>query len=223
MDFYLKHSYMLAYLAAYLGGVLVSFTPCVYPMIPITVAYISGQEKISKARGFALTLSYVLGVSITYTGLGIIAALTGSLFGSIQTHPLTYLVVACICVLLGLAMLEVFMLPTLKLPIEPKKWGALGGLFLGIASGLIMSPCTAPVLGVLLSYVATTQNIVLGAGLLFTFAFGMGTLIILIGTFTAVMASMPKPGQWMVYIQRFSGAVLILIGIYFLISAIRMI
>ena len=88
-EFYLGQSLLFAYVAAYLAGVLVSFTPCVYPVIPITVAVIGGQRDISGARGFVLSLFFVLGLALTYTALGVFAALTGKLFGTIQTSPLT--------------------------------------------------------------------------------------------------------------------------------------
>jgi thiol:disulfide interchange protein DsbD len=95
----------------------------------------------------------------------------------------------------------------------------LGALLLGIASGIIMSPCSVPVLAVLLGYVATKQNIILGMALLFVFAFGMGTILIILGTFTALLTSLPKSGPWMVRIQKLFGYIFIAMGEYFLITA----
>ena len=111
LDVYLKGSMLLAFAAAYLGGVLVSFTPCMYPLIPITVSYIGAQGKVSKATGFFLSLLYVLGTSVTYTVLGSVAGITGSLFGGLQTNPWVNLIVANVFILMGLAMLDVFFLP----------------------------------------------------------------------------------------------------------------
>lgn len=220
---YLHGSFILAFLAAYLGGVLVSFTPCVYPVIPITIAYIGAHGSASKMRGFALSVIYVLGMSATYTALGAIAALSGKLFGQIQTNPWTYFIVANICIFMGLAMLEVFTLPV-RVPdfltrMQPKRKGFIGSFFIGAFSGLVMGPCTVPIFAVLLSFVAKSQNIPLGIGLLFTFAFGMGTLLILLGTFTGLLTSMPKSGAWMVRITHLSGWLLIAVGEYFLIKA----
>jgi len=224
-EIYIQGSALLAYLAVYIGGVLVSFTPCVYPVIPISVAYIGGQATGSRFKGFVLAIFYVLGIAVTYTIMGSIAAFTGHLFGQIQTNPLTYFIVANICILMGLSMLEVFTIPVPRFmgkvqPTERRK-GLLGSFLLGTASGLVIGPCTAPVLGVLLSYVATQQNIVYGTSLLFVFAFGMGTTLILAGTFASLLTNMPKAGGWMVIIQKTFGWIFLAMGEYFLILSGR--
>ena len=223
LELYIQGSFVLAYLAVYLGGVLVSFTPCVYPVIPITVAYIGGQSSGSKLKGFVLSIFYVLGMALAYTFLGSFAALTGKLFGQIQTNPWTFFIIANLCILLGLSMLEVFTLPlpsflTRFQPGERKK-GLLGSFLVGAAAGFVLGPCTAPVLAVLLSFVATRQNIIFGMGLLFVFAFGMGTLLIILGTFTGLLANVPKAGAWMVRIKKIFGWILVGMGEYFLITA----
>jgi cytochrome c-type biogenesis protein len=221
-DTYIQGAILLAYVAVYIGGVLVSFTPCIYPVIPITVAYIGSQSTGSKIKGFFLSVVYVIGTSITYTILGSIAALSGQLFGSIQTNPWTYLIVANICILMGLSMLDVFTLPLpgfLSRSRSSRKKGYIGSFLLGAASGLILGPCTAPVLGALLGYVATKQNVFFGMSMLFVFAFGMGTILIILGTFTGLLASIPKAGQWMVKIQKAFGWALLALGEYFLIIA----
>jgi len=222
---YLQHSFLLAGLAAYLGGVLISFTPCMYPVAPITVAFIGAHGGGSRWKGFLLSLVYVIGMALTYTALGMIAALTGKLFGQIQTNPWTHVIMANIFILMGLSMLEVFQIPwrvpalVSRLQPREKTQGLVGAFFVGAASGLIMGPCTAPVLAVLLSYTATTQNIFLGAVLLFIFALGMGTLLIFLGVFAGVMASLPKSGQWMKRISQICGWIMIVMGEYFLVQA----
>lgn len=223
MSFYLQGSSLLAILAAYLGGILVSFTPCTYPVVPITVAYIGAHGNVSRMKGFVLSVIYVLGMSLTYTILGAVAALSGRLFGQIQTNPWTYFIVANVCILMGLSMLGVFEL-TVRTPdfvtrVQSRKKGIVGSFLLGIVSGLVMGPCTTPVFAVLLGYVAASQNILMGMGLLFIFAFGMGTLLIILGTFTGLLASMPKSGAWMVRISHISGWILLAMGEYFLIKA----
>ncbi|MBM4272236.1 MAG: thiol:disulfide interchange protein [Deltaproteobacteria bacterium] len=220
---YIHGSLVLAYVAAYMGGVFVSFTPCVYPVIPITVAFIGAHSSGSKLRGFSLSIIYVLGMSLTYTALGAIAAFTGKLFGQIQTNPWTYFIVGNIFIFMGLSLLEVFTLPV-SMPgfltrVQSRRTGALSSLFVGAISGLATGPCTAPVLAVLLSFVATSQNITYGMSLLFIFAFGMGTLLIIIGTFAGLLANMPKSGMWMTRISHISGWILIGAGEYFLIKA----
>lgn len=219
---YLQGSLLLAYPTVFLGGVLTSFTPCVYPMIPIIVGYIGGQTVSTKKAGFFLSLIYVSGLALTYSLLGAVSALTGRMFGEIQHSPWTYVLVGNIVLLFGLAMLEVFTipLPTFSLFGEAQNRGGIVGAFgLGLASGLVAAPCTVPIIGVLLTYVATRQSVIIGISLLFTYALGMGTLLILSGTFAGFLAHMPKSGRWMVAIQRLFGWFMIGLGEYFLIKA----
>jgi thiol:disulfide interchange protein DsbD len=222
---YLQGSALLAYAAVYLGGVLVSFTPCVYPVVPITIAFIGAHGSGSRLRGFKLSVIYVLGMAITYTALGAIAALSGRLFGQLQTSPWTYLIMANICILMGLAMLDVFVLPVrtpqfiTRLQPGKTKGGALASFLVGMAAGLVMGPCTAPVLAVLLGYVATQQNLIFAATLLFVFAFGMGTLLIILGTSAGLLAGMPRSGMWMNRVSRVFGWIMIGAGEYFLVQA----
>jgi cytochrome c-type biogenesis protein len=221
---YLQESVFLSFLAVYLGGVLISFTPCIYPVIPITVGFI-GARGGSKSRSFFLSLIYVLGMAVTYTILGAFAALSGKLFGQIQSNPWTYFVIGNICIIMGLSMLDVFSLsvrtPGFITRVQSKKrTEGIGGSFcVGAVSGLVMGPCTAPVLAVILSYAATRQNVAFAAGLMFVFACGMGTLLILVGTFAGLLAGIPKSGVWMVRISRLFGWILLGAGEYFLINA----
>lgn len=225
LSVYLQESFILAYLAVYLGGVLVSFTPCVYPVVPVTIAFIGARASGSKRRGFLLSVIYVLGMAVTYTVLGGIAALSGKLFGQLQTNPWTYFLMANICILMGLSMLEVYLLP-IRIPqfiarIQPRSQsqGLVSSFLVGAASGLIMGPCTAPVLAVLLGYVATRQNFYYAMSLLFVFAFGMGTLLMILGTFAGLLANLPKSGPWMTKISHLFGWIMFAAGEYFLIQA----
>jgi len=221
---YLQESVFLSFLAVYLGGVLISFTPCIYPVIPITAAFI-GARGGSKRRSFFLSLIYVLGMAVTYTILGAVAALSGKLFGQIQSNPWTYFVIGNICILMGLSMLDVFALsvrtPGFITRVQSKKKteGIAGSFCVGAVSGLVMGPCTAPVLAVILSYAATRQNVAFAAGLMFVFACGMGTLLILVGTFAGLLAGIPRSGVWMVRISQLFGWILLGAGEYFLINA----
>jgi thiol:disulfide interchange protein DsbD len=222
---YLEGSSLLAYLAVYLGGVLVSFTPCVYPVLPITIAFIGSNGSGSRGRGFALSLIYVLGMAVTYTLLGAIASLSGTLFGQIQTNPWTYFFIGNICILMGLSMMDAFTLPIrtpgfiTRVQSGKRTAGMAGSFLVGAASGLVMGPCTAPALAVVLSYAATRQNVAFAASLMFVFAIGMGSLLILIGTFAGLLAGIPKSGLWMVRISHAFGWILLGTGEYFLINA----
>lgn len=217
---YLQTSVTMAFVAAMLGGVLASLTPCIYPMIPITVGYI-GSSNIggSKSRAFLLSIVYVFGIAVTYAAMGVFAALSGRLFGEFNSSPWSYLLVGNIILLLGLSMLDVFALPMFTPKSNGKKGGLVATFGLGMSSGLVAGPCTAPVLGVLLTYVASTGNGFLGGALLFVFAFGMGILLIVVGTFSGLMATMPKSGNWMVLIKKGLGWLMIILAEYFLIQA----
>jgi cytochrome c-type biogenesis protein len=222
---YLQGSVSLSFLAVYLGGVLISFTPCVYPVIPITVAFIGARGNGSKSRGFILSLVYVAGMAVTYTILGAVAALSGKLFGQIQSNPWTYFLIGNLCVLMGLSMLDVFTF-SVRMPAfitreqsRKRTKGITGSFLMGAASGLVMGPCTAPALAVILSYAATRENVAYASSLMFVFAFGMGTLLILMGTFAGLLAGIPKSGAWMVRISRIFGWILLGTGEYFLINA----
>ncbi|HLA29230.1 MAG TPA: cytochrome c biogenesis protein CcdA [Syntrophales bacterium] len=222
---YIADSSFLAFPAVYLGGILISFTPCVYPVAPITIAFIGAHSAGSRWKGFRLSLVYVLGLALTYTFLGGIAALSGRLFGQIQANPWTYFFLANVCILVGLSMLGVLLLPwktpefLIKLQPREKKRGALGSFLVGAASGLVVGPCTAPVLSVLLAYVSTRQNAIFGMSLLFVFSLGLGTLLIVLGTFAGLLSSLPGSGEWMTMVNRLSGWILLAMGEYFLINA----
>jgi thiol:disulfide interchange protein DsbD len=225
---YLQGSAVLAVFAVYLGGVLVSFTPCVYPVAPIIIAYIGGRGENSKVRSLLLSIIYVLGMAFTYTLLGAVSALTGKLFGQIQSSPWTYFIVANICIILGLNMLDAI---TINIPVPgflggassdaggSGRRGVFGSFIVGATSGLIMGPCTTPVLGVLLAFVAAEQNVLYGMILLFFFSLGMGTLLIILGSFSGVLGSLPRAGAWMVYVKKAFGILMLGLGEYFLITA----
>ncbi len=213
----------LAILLSFAGGVLASFTPCTYPMMPITVAFIGGKANGSKRRGFLLSVFYVLGLSIVYSALAAFAALTGQFFGALTASPWVYLIVGNICLFFGLVMLEAVplappgFLNNLKVA-EFSGHDVFTSMILGGASALVVSTCTTPVLGVLLALVAARHQIVLGVGMLFSFSFGLGALVIVVGTFTGLLTSLPRSGKWMLRVQRIFGILMILAAEYFLIK-----
>ncbi|MBI5749871.1 MAG: sulfite exporter TauE/SafE family protein [Nitrospinae bacterium] len=221
---YLQSSILMSLMAAFIGGVLTSFTPCVYPMIPITAGYVSSQNLGSRSKidAFILSLFYVIGVAITYSSLGAFASLTGRFFGEISTNPYAYFIVANIIILFGLSMLDVFILPIPSFLTggvsDSRHRGFTGAILIGIASGFVAAPCTAPVLGVILTYVAAKQNVLFGISLLFAFSFGLGILLVLVGTFSGILSSFPKSGMWMVKIKKALGLFMIGLGEYFLIK-----
>lgn len=208
---------------AFAGGVLAGFTPCMYPMMPITVAFIGNKAAGRRWRGLVLAVFYVLGLAIVYSVLGAFAALTGQLFGSLTANRWTYFFVGNVCLFFGMAMLE-------AVPLSPPAFlnrlqvrdlpghDILTSMLLGGASALIVSTCTTPILGVLLTIVATRQELIWGVGMLFAFAYGMGSLVILVGAFTGLLTSLPRSGVWMLRVQRFFGFLMVLAAEYFFIK-----
>lgn len=222
-DIYLQGAPLLALLTAFAAGILTSFTPCVYPLIPITIGIIGAKSSTSRTKAFMLSLLYVLGLALVYASLGIFAALSGKFFGQISTNKWTYLVIGNFFLLFGLSMLDVFslqitFLQNLNLGGKSSK-GWLSAFIFGGISALVAGPCTTPILGALLAYVATKQNIILGFFMLFLFALGMGFLLIIVGTFTGMLSALPKSGSWMVTVKKSFGFFMIALGEYFIIKA----
>jgi cytochrome c-type biogenesis protein len=187
------------------------------------VGFIGAKASASRKKGFYLSLLYVLGLALVYAALGVFAALSGKLFGQISTSPWTYLFVGIVCILFGLAMLDVFTLQVGFLSgVQPnikQSGGGLSAFIFGGCSGLVAGPCTTPVLGTLLAYVATRQNVVLGCAMLFVFALGMGTLLIVVGTFTGILSSLPRAGVWIERIKKGFGFLMIILGEFFIFKA----
>ncbi len=211
------------FLLAFLGGVLVSFTPCVYPLIPVSVSYIGASSSGSRLKGFFLSLVYVSGVAVTYSALGLAASLSGRLFGSFSGYPVVKLAAGAVILLFGFSMLEVIVLPVrnlIRLP-ELKKKNFFSVFFLGLVSGLIVSPCVTPVLGSILTYLASKRQVAYGALLLFCFAYGMGAILILAGTFSSFLVNLPKSGNWLNVLKKIMALVLIGTGIYFIYAGMR--
>lgn len=223
IEIYLAGSPLLAVGAAFLGGILVSLSPCVYPMIPVVSAYVGSRSLGEKTplRSFLLSSGYVAGMAAVYALLGMLAALTGGFFGQISTSPWALLFVANIFLLLALNMLELLPFPSwfVRRPMETVKGGIAGAFLLGATSGLVASPCTSPVLFGLLTFVATKQSLLYGGSLLFAFSLGMGVLLLVVGTFSGMVATLPKPGVWMVVVKKVLGLLMLVLAEYYLVKA----
>lgn len=218
-------SALVSVAAAFGGGLLAGLSPCVYPMIPIISAYVASRSTGNKSVGgsFVLSLAYVAGMAVVYSILGMIAALTGSLFGRISTSPWALLIVANLLILYALNILELLPLPFpgrwSRAPREPGAGGVPGAFLIGAGSGLVASPCTSPVLMGLLTFVATNQSVVYGAALMFAFSMGMGALLIVVGTFSGLALALPRPGRWMVAVKKLMGLLMLGLAEYYLIKA----
>lgn len=207
-------------LLAFGAGIATSFTPCVYPMIPITIGIIGARSSGRRSKGFTLSLLYVLGIAVTYSALGTSAALTGSLFGSVLQNKFVVLFVAAIFALMAMSLFGAF-----EMQVPPALAGRLnsvqgsgypGAFLLGLIAGVVASPCIGPVLVAMLAYVATSGSALLGFGLFFTFALGLGVLFIVLGTFTGMLTSLPKSGNWMLRVKLVFGVVFLALALYYL-------
>lgn len=211
------------FVIAFFGGLLVSFTPCVYPLIPISAGFIGLESGGSRLRGFALSFVYVTGIAVTYSILGLLASLTGMFFGTVSSNPVTIICVGALIIIFGFSMLDIVTidLPDIKALRQIKKHSYISTFFLGLSSGLIISPCLTPVLGSILFYLAAKRFIVYGTLLLLSFAYGMGLILILAGIFSTLLVNMPKAGKWSGYVKKFCAFVLLGTGLYFIYTGIR--
>ena len=216
----LERGWAFTFLFVFLGGILTSLTPCVFPMIPITVGVIGARRAKSRWYSFSLSLVYVLGIALTYAGMGIFSAVTGAFVGSALQNRWVVGGVALLFASMGLSLLGLFTLqlpPTLATRLSKVGGDGWGGVFmLGLISGLVASPCVGPVLVGLLTYIGKTQDWVLGFFLMLTFAFGIGLLFILLGTFSGLIAHMPASGPWQNRIKQGMGILFIGVGVYYL-------
>ena len=212
------------------GGVLTSLNPCIYPMIPITAAIVGGQEvgaapdaARKRSRPILLTLTYVLGLAALYSVLGVIAGMTGTLFGAVSTNPWLYFVMANLLLLSGLAMLEVIPVPVPQWAMDRASRAGTAGRFsgafiMGAVSGLVAAPCGAPIMAAVLTWVTSTKSGLLGFLYLFSFSLGMCALLVIVGVSSGALARLPRSGAWMNWIKRGFGFVMLAVAEYYLIK-----
>lgn len=224
----LSGSPFAAVLALFAAGVLTSLTPCIYPMIPITAAIVGGGEARpgearSRWRPLLLSLTYVLGLAAVYASLGLVAGMTGTMFGRISTNPWLYFAMANLLLIAALAMFDVLPVRVpgalLQRASSAGEGGRFGGaLLMGAMSGLVAAPCSAPVMIAVLTWVTETRSAVLGFVYLFVFSLGMCTLLVIVGVSSGSLSRLPKAGMWMVRIKKFFGFVMIGVAQYYLIK-----
>ena len=199
------------------GGVLTSLTPCLYPMIPVTVAVIGGGSAITtRSRRLALALTYCAGLAVTYATLGMVAALGGRMFGETSTSPWLSLVMANVMLIAAAMMADVVAVPV------PASWRSraaslgtggrfAGVLLMGIASGLVAAPCGAPVMAAVLTWVATSRDVLLGFTYLLAFSLGMCSLLLVVALAADSSLHLPRAGPWMLWVKR--GFAVLLLGV----------
>jgi thiol:disulfide interchange protein DsbD len=209
------------------AGVLTSLTPCIYPMIPITAAIVGGTnvgERPPRGRTLLLTLAYVIGLAGVYSVLGLVAGLTGTMFGAVSSNPWLYFAMANVLLVAALSMLDV--LPVRVPAALLQRAGSAGtagrfsGAFaMGAVSGLVAAPCSAPIMAAVLTWVTATKSAGLGFAYLFAFSLGMCALLVVVGLFSGAVARLPKAGGWMVWVKRGFAALFLGVAEYYLIEA----
>ena len=221
---YLNASPALALGACFVLGLAASLTPCSYPLLPITVAYIGGGSAgKSRLTGFVLSLFYVLGMGLTYAVLGVVSALANKVFGFTASNPIIMIIIGALFVVFGLSMMDVFQLPMPQAltSLQPKKrTGPLGAFIVGVGSGFIAMPCSTPILLTILTHVFQKGGVAYGFILLFAYALGFGVLFIIVGTSAGAVTSLPTSGPWMVWVKRIAGLAIIVFGLFYVISAV---
>lgn len=206
-----------AYVLVFLGGIVTSIGPCNAAMIPLIIGYVGGLN-ISRSRSLAIATLFVVGLSITFTLLGVVAAAAGLVFGALGKA--WYYAVAVICIVIGLQLLGLIQIPIPTLFAHQRervtRRGLLGALLLGLVSGLVSSQCATPVLIAILTYAMAKGTLLYGATLLFVYALGRGMPIVVAGTFTGLARNLSALGRWTSQLEKVSGIVVIAVGLYFI-------
>jgi len=209
----------LTFFLVFLGGLALNLTPCIYPLIPITISYFGGQAGGKKGSLLTHALFYVLGMAVTYSILGVIAAFTGSLFGTALQYPPVLIAIAAIMVALALSMFDLY---ELRMPGFLSKLaggshqGLFGTLFMGLTVGIVAAPCIGPFVLGLLTYVGNRGSVVLGFGLFFVLALGLGLPFLFLALFSGSLNRLPRSGAWMVWVRKIFGFILVAMAVYFL-------
>lgn len=210
---------LLGLLIVFIGGLALNLTPCVYPLIPITVGYFGGQTEGSTGKLFLMGAIYVLGMALTYSVVGVITALSGAVFGALLQNSLVIIIIAGILVALSLSMFGVY---EFRLPafITQKAGGAKGGLFgaflMGLTMGIVAAPCIGPFVISLVTIVAAKGDPLYGFVMFFVLALGLGTPFLFLSVFSGSINKLPRAGIWMEGVKHIFGVILIGMAVYFL-------
>lgn len=202
----------------FLGGLALNLTPCVYPIIPITIGFFGGQSAGKSARPFGLASVYVLGMALTYSVLGVAAALSGKLFGSALQSPWVLAGIAAVLVALSLSMFGLYDInpPRFLMNRAGAKTGIGGAFGMGLLVGVVAAPCLGPFVLGLLTFVAARRDPLLGFAMFFVLSLGLGLPYLFLATFSGALSKLPKAGAWMVEIKKVFGFVLLAMAAYFL-------
>jgi len=224
MDSIEEKGLLISLILIFIGGLGLNLTPCVYPLIPITIGYFGGQAASKKGKKLLMAFLYIMGMTLVNSTLGTVAALTGGMLGSFLANPVVLVFIALVMITLALSM---FGLYEIQPPAFILRLGAnigegyFGALLIGMTMGLVAAPCIGPFVIGLLTYVATTGNPFIGFAMFFTLSLGLGIPFMILAFFSSKISSLPKSGRWMVGIRMFFGFILVAMAIYFLYPLLR--
>nr|WP_299979780.1 cytochrome c biogenesis protein CcdA [Desulfobacula sp.] len=204
-------------LGIFVGGMALNLTPCVYPLIPVTISYFSGRS--GKGQTIAHGLCYVGGIAFTNSLLGVFAALTGGLMGAILQHPLVLMIIAVLLISLSFSLFGFWELRVpygLMQAATKSHAGFLGSLFMGLMMGVVAAPCIGPFVLGLLTWVASMGSPWLGFIIFFTLSLGLGLPIFFLAIFSGNISRLPRSGEWMLWVRKLMGWVLMGMAVYFI-------
>lgn len=203
----------------FLGGLALNLTPCVYPLIPITIGYFGGQSEGKTSRLFLMGLLFVLGMAVTYSVVGVVTSLSGAIFGALLQNTIVILVIVAVFIVLSLSMFGVY---EFKVPdaLVAKAGGAKGGLygafFMGLTMGIVAAPCIGPFVIGLVTYVAAKGDPYFGFLMFFVLALGLGLPYLFLAMFSGKIKNLPRAGEWMEAVKHVFGFILLGMALYFL-------
>ena len=210
--------------AVFVAGVATSLTPCLYPMIPITLSIVgTGETSARRWHRIGLVMVYVVGLAAAYAALGLFAGLTGNMFGAVSTNPWLQFVMGNVMLASAAMMADVIPVP-IPHPLRTRAAAAgvggkvMGVLLMGLVSGLVAAPCGAPVMAAILTWVAATRSALLGFAYLLVFSVGMCSLLIVAAFATDTTLRLPRAGPWMLWVKRAFALILLGVAEYYFVQ-----
>ena len=215
---YIQGHPSLAIFAVFIGGIISSASPCVLALVPLVIGYVGGYSRGDRKKAVMFSLTFALGLAITFTLMGAAAGLVGSMISSLGTA--FYIIIAAIAVAMGISLLGIFEIPNpFRDKIRPKTGGLIGAFLMGALFGFMSTPCATPVLVAILAFVAVKGQVLYGVFLLFVYSVAHCTLIVLAGIatgFVEAFAGSRGAQNFSIWMKRLSGVLIILAGIYIL-------
>ncbi len=208
-----------ALIAFFVLGLALNLTPCVYPVLPITVSFFGGRSAENKTAGFFSALLYVFGIAIVFSALGLISGLAGKQWGFLFQNAWFTAVIALIILSMAASMFGAFeiVVPSwLLTKMGGAREGAVGAFIMGLTVGVVIAPCAAGIIIGLVGLVAKLGIVVKGAILFFMMGLGLGLPYLILGTFSSLLTKLPQSGMWMIWIRKLFGVLLVGVALYFL-------